>query len=220
MAEARVQAPRSLWDPTYTDNSWVPGSAGGPVRLIPRLRDQIAAHYPGTKLAITEYYYGRGGDISGGIAQADVFGIFGREGVFAASIWPFAGIYASPWNGNPNLAYAYIFGALRVFRNYDGSGSSFGDTGLQATTSNVAQSSVYASRTSTGRTVLVVINKTTTPKVTQITLSGVGSPTAAQVYVMQDGSPNPTRQADVTISGNVLTYTMPAMSVSTLALTP
>ncbi|MDZ7632023.1 MAG: glycoside hydrolase family 44 protein [Gemmatimonadaceae bacterium] len=220
MIEARVQAPRSLWDPTYTDNSWVPGAAGGPLRLIPRIRDQIAARYPGTKIAITEYYYGRGGDISGGIAQADVFGIFGREGVFAASLWPFAGVNASPYNGNGNLAYAYIFGALRMYRNYDGAGSSFGDTGLQATTSNVAQSSIYASRTGAGRTVLVVINKTTTPKVTRITLNGVGSPTGAQVYLMQNGTPNPARQADVTISGNILTYTMPALSVSTLALTP
>ncbi len=220
MIEARVQAPRSLWDPTYNDGSWVTNVTGGPIRLLPRLRDQVAARYPGTKLAITEYYYGRGGDISGGIAQADVFGIFGREGVFAASLWQFAGLYASNWNGNGNLAYAYIFGALRMFRNYDGAGNSFGDTGLQATTSNVAQSSIYASRTSTGRTVLVVINKTTTPKVTQITLTGTGAASSAQVYVMRDGSPNPSRQADVAVSGNVLTYTMPAMSVSTLALIP
>ncbi len=220
MIEARIQAPRSLWDPTYNDGSWVTGVTGGPIRLLPRLREQITAHYPGTRLAITEYYYGRGGDISGGIAQADVFGIFGREGVFAASLWPFAGLNASNWNGNGNLAYAYIFGALRMFRNYDGAGNSFGDTGLQATTSNVAQSSIYASRTPSGRTVLVVINKTTTPKVTQITLTGAGAATSAQVYLMRDGTPNPTRGTDVTVSGNVLTYTMPAMSVSTLALNP
>ena len=81
-------------------------------------------------------------------------------------------------------------------------------------------SSIYASRTSSGKIVLMAINKTTAPKVTRITLSGVGSPTGAQVYLMQDGTPNPARQADVTISGGVLTYTMPAMSVSTIALTP
>ena len=220
MIEARVQAPRSLWDPTYTDNSWVPGAAGGPLRLIPRVREQIAAHYPGTKLAITEYFYGRGGDISGGIAQADVFGIFGREGVFAASIWPFAGLYASNWNGNGNLAYAYIFGALRMYRNFDGAGTNFGDTGLQTTTSSVAQSSVYASRTASGQTVLVVINKTTTSRVLQITLSGVNTASTAQVYLLRDGITRPARQPDVALAGTVLTYTMPAMSISTLALVP
>ena len=44
---------------------------------------KIAAHYPGTKLSISEYNYGAGGDISGGIAQADVLGVFGREGLFS-----------------------------------------------------------------------------------------------------------------------------------------
>ena len=220
MIEARVQAPRSLWDPTYNDGSWVNQAAGGPVRLIPRLRDQISAHYPGTRLSITEYYYGRGGDISGGIAQADVLGVFGREGVFAATIWPIGGIYASPYNGDANKTYAFVFGAFRMFRNYDGAGGAFGDTGLAATTSDIAASSIYASRTTSGKVVLVAINKTTAPKVTRITLSGVGSPTGAQVFLMKDGTPNPARQADVTISGGVLTYTMPALSVSTIALTP
>jgi hypothetical protein len=79
---------------------------------------------------------------------------------------------------------------------------------------------VYASRTASGKTVLVVINRTGASKVLRITLSGVGSPTTAQVWVLQNGAPNPTRQADVSISGGVLTYTMPQVSVSTLALTP
>ena len=219
MIQTRVQAPRSLWDPSYTEGSWVSDFLGGPIRLIPRLKESINAHYPGTKLAITEYYYGRGGDISGGVAQADALGIFGREGVYAATIWPLGAIYA-PGYGTGTLAYAYVFGAFRMFRNYDGAGGAFGDTGLQAITSNIAESSIYASRTTGGRTVLVVINKSTTPKVTQITLTGVGSPTGAQVYLMQNGTANPARQADVAISGGVLTYTMPAMSVSTLALTP
>jgi hypothetical protein len=192
-------------------------AAGGPIRLIPRIRDQIAAHYPGTKIAVTEYNYGRGGDISGGVAQADVLGIFGREGVFAASLWPLG---AGAYGGSGATAYAYMFGAFKIFRNYDGAGSAFGDTGLSATTSDATLSSVYASRTSAGKTVLVVINKATTPKVLSITLSGVGSPTGAQVYVLKSGTPNPTRGTDITVSGGLLSYTMPALSVTTLALTP
>jgi hypothetical protein len=220
MIQARVQAPRSLWDPTYTDNSWVPSAAGGPVRLIPRLREQIAARYPGTKLAITEYYYGRGGDISGGIAQADVLGIFGREGVFAASVWPFAGLWAAPYNGDGNKAYAYVFGALKMFRNYDGAGGAFGDLGLRATTSDVASSSVYASRDAAGNLVLVAINKATTPKVASIQLRNVAAVTRARVYLLSASSSAPVRQADLTIAGTSMNYTMPAMSVTTLVLTP
>ena len=217
MIQARLQAPRSLWDPTYDEGSWVSQFLGAPIRLLPRLRDQIAAHYPGTKIAITEYAYGRLGDISGGVTQADALGVFGREGVFAASLWPVGSASAS---GQPNGPYAYGMGAFRMYRNYDGAGGAFGDTGLSASTSDAVNSSVYASRTASGKTVLIVINKASTSKVLRITLSGVGSPTAAQVWMMQNGTPNPARQADVTISGGALTYTMPAMSVSTLALTP
>jgi hypothetical protein len=51
----RVQAPRSLWDPTYDEGSWItqPWFRNGAVALIPWLRDKIAARYPGTKIAIT-----------------------------------------------------------------------------------------------------------------------------------------------------------------------
>ncbi|MDZ7630806.1 MAG: glycoside hydrolase family 44 protein [Gemmatimonadaceae bacterium] len=220
MIQARVQAPRSLWDPTYTDNSWVPSAAGGPVRLIPRLREQIAARYPGTKLAITEYYYGRGGDISGGVAQADVFGIFGREGVFAASVWPFAGLNAAPYNGDGNKAYAFIFGALRMFRNYDGAGSAFGDLGLKATTSDIVNSSVYASRDAAGNLVLVAINKATTSKVASVQLRNVAAMTKARAYLLSAASATPARQADLVVASGALTYSMPAMSVSTIVITP
>jgi hypothetical protein len=92
--EARVQAPRSLWDPTYAEQSWISqwgtwvGSPGdnGPIKLLPRVQRDIDDFNPGTKIAITEYNYGGNDHISGAIAQADVLGIFGREGVFAANI--------------------------------------------------------------------------------------------------------------------------------------
>ena len=85
VAAARVQAPRSLWDPSYVETSWISLDArAGAIRLIPRMKEKIAAHYPGTGLAVTEYNYGGGGHISGALAQADVLGILGREGVFAA----------------------------------------------------------------------------------------------------------------------------------------
>ena len=71
---ARLQATRSLWDPSYNENNWVAQGIPGPIMLIPRLKAEIAAHYPGTKLAFTEYGFGGGHDISGGVAEADVLG--------------------------------------------------------------------------------------------------------------------------------------------------
>ena len=130
--------------------SWPPGSrrrarcgtrptsrpAGSPsdVRLRrhppdPRGRkDQIAAHYPGTGLAFTEWNYGGGDHISGAIAYADVLGIFGREGVDLATYWPLH-----------ERRELRLRPPSRAFRNYDGAGGHFGDTSVRATTSDVDQ---------------------------------------------------------------------------------
>jgi hypothetical protein len=218
---ARVQGPRSLWDPTFNEKSWVNNYLGTPIRLLPRVKAQIATHYPGTKLAITEYYFGRGGDISGGVAQADVLGIFGREGVFAAALWPIAGVYSLPYRGDGEKAYAFIFGAFRMFLNYDGDGGRFGETGLGATASNAEASSVYASRDAEGRVVLIVINKMQSPKAANISLRNAGTFTSARAYTLTSDSPKPTKQPDLAISGgSALTITMPALSVMTIVLTP
>jgi hypothetical protein len=216
MIEARMQAPRSLWDPSYDERSWVNRVVGGPIQLLPRLREKIATHYPNTKIAITEYYYGGGSDISGGIAQADALGIFGREGVFAATIWPLG----RP-TSDPDRAFAYISGAFRMFRDYDGEGGTFGDRSISATTTDAVRTSVYASTDTAHpeRVVVVAINKTGQPLRAGITLSHPRAMTRAEVYTLTDAAPGPVRQADVPLARpNALTYTMPAMSVSTLVL--
>ncbi len=220
MIEKRLQAPRSLWDPSYDEGSWVNKTAWGPIALLPRLRRMIAQFYPGTKIAITEYYYGRGGDISGGLAQADVLGVFGREGVFAAAFWPQAGVWSAPYLGSGARAYAYVFGAFRLFRNYDGAGATFGDTGVQATTSHPVLTSVYASRDAAGRLVLVVLNKSTESIKAKLTIAGI-APRAALMWTLQDGAPVPTKQPDLRADdGMPLTVVLPPMSASTLVVTP
>jgi hypothetical protein len=201
--DARVQAPRSLWDPSYTEQSWVSENIPGcwaracPVQLIPRLKSSIAAHYPGTGVAVTEYYFGRGGDISGGIAQADVLGVFGREGVTAAALWPAAQVYA--WN-NPagscdgdvtcaTLAYRCLFDAFKAFLDYDGKGGHFGDTSISAQTSHVEETSVYASTDTSdpGRVVMVAINKTPEARDAEIVFSNVGPFSRAEVFRVTGG---------------------------------
>jgi len=65
---ARLQAARSLWDPTYTEKSWIAQQTGKPIRLIPWLRDIIQKRYPGTELSMTEYNYGGTTDVSDALA--------------------------------------------------------------------------------------------------------------------------------------------------------
>ncbi len=163
----RLRSTRSLWDPTYTDESWI----GEPVKLIPRLKAMVKDNYPGTKIAITEYNWGGLEHINGALAQADVLGIFGRESLDLATLW------APPTSSQPG-AYAF-----RMFRNYDGKGGDFGDTAVQATSGNQDKLAVYAAqRSRDGATTVMVINKATGPLTSTLTLKNMTLPNAAQVY--------------------------------------
>lgn len=211
IAAARVQAPRSLWDPTYTETSWITQNIGGPIDLLPRIQNKIDTYYPGTKIGITEYYYGGGNDISGGIAQADVLGIFGREDVFAAALWRLG----------TNLSY--IYGGFDMFRNYDGANGSFGNTSIKATNTDVENASVYASvdAGNQNRMVIICINKSGAARTAGIDISHTAQFNTAEVYTLTSASSQPVRQSDLSISlTNAFQYTMPPSSVTTLVLKP
>jgi hypothetical protein len=204
VAAARIQSPRSLWDPSYKESSWIAGAVG-PIRLLPRMREKIEKHYPGTKLALTEYYYGGGDHISGALAQADVLGIYGREGVFASALWHLG-----------RTDDRFIHAAFAMFRNYDGADGAFGDQGLAVTGGDPARASLYASVDAKGRTVLVALNKTDAPLPLRIDLKDVPSFKTAAVYRLTSAEPRPVAQPDVTPSGNALLLELPPFSVSTL----
>ncbi len=208
---ARLQAPRSLWDPAYREDSWITNDVlRGPIKLLPRLFDKISQNYPDTKLAVTEYNYGGGNHISGAIAQADVLGIFGRAGVFAACQWPL------------EEKEPFVAGAFLMFRNFDGKNGAFGDTSILADTDNVAASSVYASLDAAkdAKFLLVVaINKTDQPVTAELRLLNAQLREAGEIYQLTAESPEP-RGAGKLVSADSakLGYTMPAMSVSTLRI--
>lgn len=204
--EARVQAPRSLWDPGYREKSWIATNVGGPIALIPRIQKKIDANYPGTKLAITEWNYGGGGDISGAVATADVLGIFGREGVALANVWP----------TGPD---AFCQAAIGLFRNYDGAGAQFGDMSVEAVTTSIFSSSVYASIDSTNpsRLVIVAINKRPEMTAATVRLTGDSAVTTAAVWVLSGTSPSIRAGATLgTSTPGTFSYDMPPLSVSVL----
>ena len=133
---------------------------------------------PGTKIAITEYNYGGGNHISGAIAQADVLGIFGREGVFAASLWEL------------DSGSSFVNAAFNMYLNYDGAGGQFGDTSIDADTSNIANSAVYASVDSSdpNRMVVVAINRTANALTTGIAVTHDRVFDHAEVYRLTGSS--------------------------------
>jgi hypothetical protein len=217
-ASVRVQAARSLWDPTYTEVSWISkwgvGSGAGnfgQVKLLPRVQQDIDLFKPGTKIAMTEYNFGGSNHISGAIAQADALGIFGREGVFAASQWGLSS------------QQQFTAGAFKMYLDYDGASGNgqFGDMSIEANTDEISQSAVYASLDSADptRMVVVAINRMTSARTTAIEVTSDLRFTSAEVYRLTSASSTPQRQADLPISlVNAFLYTMPASSITTFVL--
>jgi len=147
----RLRSTRSLWDPTYTDESWI----NEPIRLIPRMKEWIDRYYPGTKLGITEWNWGAGRTINGAVAAAEVLGIFGREGVDLANLW------THPRKDTPT------YFAFKIYRNVDGKGTGFGDRSVRAVSSAPHEVSCFASVDSrTGEPVAMLINKQPRQKTT------------------------------------------------------
>ncbi len=156
--QARLNSTRVMWDPTYTDpnftdpNDRTNSAKPYPPQVIPLMRGWVAKDYPGTKLAITEYNWGGQEGVSGVLAQADLFGIFGREGLDLATLW-------NP--PDPSSTQAPGLNAFKIFRNYDGAGAQFGDMALVSISANQGNLAVYgARRTSDKMVTVVVINKT------------------------------------------------------------
>jgi len=209
--QAIVQSPRSLWDATYTENSWITADVlNGPIYILGRLQSRIAAENPGMKISVTEYNNGGGQHIAGTVAQADNLGIFGAQNLFAANLWPL------------NDTSPYILAGFRAFRDFDGHNSNFGDTSVTAVSSNIANVAIYASTDSTnpGRVVFVAINRSTSSQITAInglTLSGT-----AHLYQMTASSASsqstigPVSVGTQPASGSSITVTLPALSVTTI----
>lgn len=165
--EGRLRSTRQLWDRTYVSEDWI----DQPIYLIPRMHEWVDENYPGTKIAITEYNWGALGSLNGALAQADILGIFGREGVDLATLW------GSPAADEPG-AYAF-----RMYLNYDGQGGQFGDTSVQATSPDPDQLTIYAAqRTGDGALTILVINKTNTPLTSSVSLANFTPAATASVY--------------------------------------
>ena len=199
----RNESTRDLWDPNYVSSSWIHSS----VKLIPRMKEWVNTHYPNTKLAITEYSWGAEGHISGAIAQADVLGIFGREGVHLATFW--GGL-------NPT---APIYNAFKMYRNYDGNKSTFGDTSVSATVANPDNVAAFAAqRGGDGAlTVMVVCKYLTENTPVTVNLAGFAAGGSAQVWQLTSAN-TINRLADTTVSGNSVSLSAPSQSITLLVI--
>lgn len=199
----RNRSTRSLWDTNYVDASWI----NAVVKLIPRLKDWVAQFYPGTRIGITEYNWGAENHINGATAQADILGIFGREGLDLATRW------TTPPTNSPT------FLAMKLYRNYDGRKSTFGDVSVAATGANPDNlASFAATRSSDSALTVMLVNKQLTG-VTPATLTLTHFLPAGTAQVWQLTAANViTRLADLAFTGGRLTNALPPRSVTLLVL--
>ena len=194
----RNRSTRQLWDPNYLSESWINAKQ----YIIPRMKGWINTYYPGTKTAITEYDWGGEGSMNGATAEADILGIFGQQGLDLAT----------RWGGLDSTDPSYQ--AMKMYRNYDGNKSTFGDTSVGTTVVNPDYLSAFAAtRGSDHALTIMVINKGlsgTTP----VTLNIANFNAKSTAHVWQLSSSTITQQADVSVSSGTITLTVPSPSVT------
>jgi Glycoside hydrolase family 44 len=223
----RLRSTAALWDPTYVDESWIKdaGPDGGIVRLIPRMHDWVDDNYPGTGLALTEYNWGGLEHINGALTQADILGIFGQEGLDLAALWNYPERLNSgtkeeiKYDVFETLPGAYAF---RLYRNYDGNGSKFGDLSVTAASANRAELAIYAARrTVDGVLTLMVINKTVGLLTGDVALAGFAPAAVAEVYRYSNANLNViVKAADQPVNPTGFSTSFPANSITLFVVPP
>ena len=172
-AARRLTALKELYDPAWVSTSWIADLGDDATwhyskpDLIPRVRAWIDQYCPGTRLAISEYNWGGDDTASGAVAQAELFGIFAREGVDLAARWvaPASGTRAEQ--------------AFKLFLDYDGAGGRVAGRSAGAASANVDQVGAYAFRDFGRHNLLLVTNKDTSGHSVALTFAQAQSASCA-----------------------------------------
>jgi hypothetical protein len=205
------------------------------------MQSHISAHYPGTSLAMLEWFFYRSGDIQGAIAAADTLGIFGKYGVYAASMWGNASVWAYR---QPNCndekcvsehAYVCVKAAWNAFRNFNGAGAQFGNTYVSTTVTDPKRTpsderiTAYASidQGQSNRMVIMIINKSQTTAIS--TRFPVSHPTefhSATPFTITGsnggagGCTSPTKGQPLGVSNNTFEATLAPQTITIFELKP
>ncbi len=170
---SRLRSPRGWWDPTYISEGGIGTKRDATYSqpdmnasaIIPRFRAMANAIYPGTKLGITEWGYFQDDNEVASLAEADAYGLFGREKLYLATR------FTSPEPGSVCSL------ALQMYKD-------FAPVSIQDSTNlNLDLFTSYAALSRDGRRLtLMTINKDSKNSVTaQIKLNGF-TPTAMTAY--------------------------------------
>jgi len=193
----RLRSTRSLWDPTYRDESWINDT----IRLIPRMKEWVRQNYPGLKLSIGEWNFGAEDHISGGLATAEALGRFGQQGLDAAFFW------GTLKEGTPS------YWAFRAFRNFDDAGGRFLDLSLPVVEGQDV--SLFASRDQqANHFVVVLINRSASARTeTRVEFLGCRPISSARFFTYAGQALKPTVAA---IAGTSVSVSLEPYSISVL----
>jgi hypothetical protein len=196
----RNRSTRSLWDPNYKDESWINDT----IMMIPRLRKLVDTYDPGTKIGITEYNWGGEKIMNGATAQADILGIFGREGLDLATRW------TAP---KPSTT---VFNAFKMYRNYDGHESTFGDVSVSDTVPDPDTVSSFAAYRSTDHalTVIAINKQLDDPAEVDISINGFPDGHSAQVWQLSGVGASIVHAADVPVVDHRIKTVLPKCSIT------
>lgn len=148
LATRRFAALKELYDPDWVSQSWIADLGGDYARprLIRRVRAWIDQYCPGTRLALSEYRWSGDASAGGAVAQAELFGLFAREGVDLATRW----VAPAP--------QSRVERAFALFLNYDGAGSRVHGSSVRAVSANADALGAYAF-VSASRTFVLLANR-------------------------------------------------------------
>lgn len=202
IALKRNRSTRDLWDPNYKDPTWI----NSVVALIPLMRKWVNTYYyPGTPIAITEYNWGGDTTMNGATAQADILGIFGREGLDMATRWGTL---------DPSMP---VYKAFKLYRNYDGNGAAFGATSVAANAPDPDNVAAFAAlREPATLTVMVVNKQLDRPAQATLALGHFAANGNVETWRLADN--RIVRQADSAYAGGALHATLPPQSVTLFVL--
>ncbi len=201
-AALRLRSTRSLWDPTYVDESWI----NEPIRLLPRMQEWVDKNYPGRGISIGEWNFGGEAHITGALATAEALGRFAQFGVTSAFYWTL------PPPGSPSIQ------GFLAYRNFDGKGGHFLDWYLRTTSSEGA--SLFASRDEEGKElVAVAINMSPdTALIADFDVGACGPVLSRQAYVYTRGAPGFAAKEAVRSPATAFDEPLPPWSITVLRM--
>jgi len=195
----RLRSPRSLWDPTYSDESWI----SLPIMILKRVNDWITSINPGMKTAVSEYNFGDDTLVTAALANVNAIGVFAQMGVQVATRW------VVPATGSVGED------AFKLYLNYDGMGSKVTGDSVSATSSNFDLVSAFAFNNQATKKVYVVIINNVQSGANPVTVDVSDFAQTGTISYFSFGTGQRLHPAGTgTVSAGTFSYSAPAWSAS------